>query len=285
MTEPRTLLFPLGDGGDEEHRLAGALEAARTLNAHLRVMHSTLEPNALLPRDIAVPAAVLATLDQALEQHASRDNSRLGALFAEACKARGIELLEGTPEGDGVSASWFEARGVRSALVAHHGKLADWVVASQPPDGRATASLQAAVMESGRPVLMLPRRLDAVSLDTVMVAWNASPQAARALAASLGLLRRAGRVLVATVAGEGSRVPSASEMVGYLAGHGIAAGAVDAGGGGPAAGAALLELAARDGVSLLVMGAYSSHKVRDLMLGSVTAHMLAHCPVPVLMAH
>ena len=284
MIEPRLLLLPLGDGGDEEDRISGALDVALALGAHLRVMHSVLQPHALLPSDIAVPDSALADLEDAMARHATRDIERLQALFARICAARGVEPLEAARAGDAKTASWFEARGVRSALVARHGKLADWLLVSQPPDGQPSASLEAAVTETGRPVLMLPRRLSGFGLDTVMVAWNASPQAARSLASAMALLRRADRVMVISTPDVDMRGPSVEEVADHLTLHGIAVEAQVLDASHAQAGPALLDKAAQEQANALVMGAYSTHKVRDLVFGSVTAHVVAHAGIPAFMA-
>ena len=119
-----------------------------------------------------------------MTQHASRDNARLRAVFEAVCAAEGVELGAAGSPASSTTASWFEARGVRSALVGRFGKLADWVLLSRTRDGRATASFQAALGDAGKPVLLLPRALPAFSLDTVLVAWDGSSEASRALSAA-----------------------------------------------------------------------------------------------------
>ena len=285
MDMPKLLLMPLGDGGDDADRLSAALRVAKALDAHLRVMHTVLEAQSLLPRDIALPKSMLADLDQAVTRHADRDSERLQALFAQLCTGEGVDLLDAADCSRGFSASWFEARGVRSALVARHGKLADWVVLSRPPGGRTTASFEAAVFESGRAVLIVPRRMESFTLDTLMIAWNGSPEAVRAIASALPLMNRARRVLLVTSRPGASRKPALSEVADYLALHGVAAETRILECDTATIGETLAGTAQAESVSILVMGAYSTHRVRDLMFGGVTRYLLEHCDLPLLMAH
>ena len=143
------------------------------------------------------------------------------------------------------------------------------------------------LLNCGRPVLLVPRsgRFPTVGKQ-VLVAWNGSTEAARAVTAALPLLRGAERVTLAVLgdsAGTLGESPGADIAL-YLARHGVNVEVLRR----PAAadpGAALLSLAAELGVDLLVMGAYGHSRFREMMLGGATRTVLAASPIPVLMAH
>ncbi|MES9944538.1 MAG: universal stress protein [Candidatus Thiodiazotropha sp.] len=283
MDFPKLLLMPLGDGGDDAERLSAALLVAKALNAHLQVMHTVLEPRSLLPKKMALPMGMLSDLDQAVTRHADRNSERLLTLFKQLCTERDVAFTDSVATGEGGSASWFGVRGVRSALVAQYGKLADWIVLSRPPGGQATSSFEAALSETGRPVLIVPRRMESFALDTVVVAWNCSREAVRAVAVALPVLQRAKRVLLLTCRANMRCEPQLDDLAGYLALHDVAAETriIDSGSGNT--GAVLNDAVKEESASMVVMGAYSSHRVRDLMFGDVTQYLLSSGKVPMLM--
>jgi nucleotide-binding universal stress UspA family protein len=283
MDFPKLLLMPLGDGGDDAERLSAALLVAKALNAHLRIMHTVLEPRSLLPKKMALPKGMLSDLDQAVTRHADRNSEQLLTLFKELCTQAEVPFAETASSGEGSSASWFGVRGVRSALVAQYGKLADWIVLSRPPGGHPTSSFEAAVSETGRPVLIVPRRMESFSLDTVVVAWNCSREAVRAVSVSLPVLQRANRVVLLTCRANIGCEPNLDELASYLALHNVATETRVLESGPANTGAVLNDAVKEVSASMVVMGAYSAHRVRDLMFGDVTQYLLSNGKVPMLM--
>ncbi|MES9969603.1 MAG: universal stress protein [Candidatus Thiodiazotropha sp.] len=283
MEFPKLLLMPLGDGGDHSERLNAALLVAKAMNAHLQIMHTVLEPRSLLPKKMTLPKGMLAELDQAVVRHADRNSERLFNLFKQLCKEADVDFTKKASTGEGCSASWFGVRGVRSALVAHYGKLADWIVLSRPPGGHPTSSFEAAVSETGRPVLIVPRRLESFALDTIVVAWNCSREAVRATTVALPVLQRAKRVLLLTCRAKRQCEPRLEELTNYLALHNVTAETRIIDAGSVNTGAVLNDAVKAESASMVVMGAYSSHRVRDLMFGDVTQYLLSKGKVPMLM--
>jgi nucleotide-binding universal stress UspA family protein len=150
--------------------------------------------------------------------------------------------------------------------------------------------LEAALFQSGRPILVLPhadRSQRVSSFGTVVVAWDHTRAAARALADAMPVLRRAKSVRLFTITNEKpiAQEPPALEVVSYLAAHGIqvAYDAVDADG-RDAATAIVDYLRAQSG-DLLVMGGYGHSRLQELVLGGATRDLLAHPPAPIFMSH
>jgi nucleotide-binding universal stress UspA family protein len=118
-----------------------------------------------------------------------------------------------------------------------------------------------------------------------LIAWNGSVESARAVAASLPLLKLATSVVVLTQAEGGPASADAPAMADYLAWHGIKATAVTCEARQTGVGAQLLGEVEQRKASLLVMGAYTHSRVRQMVFGGVTKHVLANARVPTLMAH
>lgn len=142
------------------------------------------------------------------------------------------------------------------------------------------------VLSSGRPVLIVPYagRFDTLA-GHVVVAWNESREAARAVNDAMPLLERARKVTVFQVDPEDEHGGAAAELARRLAHHGVRAEAHHTVSGGLAAGEVLLSTIADLAAECLVMGAYGHSRVRELTLGGVTRTVLAHMTVPVIMSY
>jgi nucleotide-binding universal stress UspA family protein len=174
------------------------------------------------------------------------------------------------------------------------GRLArrfDISVVAQAEPGKPPAReliIEAALFGSGRPVLIVPYvQQDALKLDRVMVCWDGSRNAARALADAMPFLMRAKAVEVVVVMGEKgkSREIPGADIAHHLARHGlkvelreIVAGDLDIAN-------TILSHAADAGSDLIVMGGYGHSRLREFILGGVTRGLLASMTVPTLMSH
>jgi nucleotide-binding universal stress UspA family protein len=120
----------------------------------------------------------------------------------------------------------------------------------------------------------------------VMIHWNCSTEQARATACAMPLLQTAQRVTVLSVSG-GQTVPgpSAEQLLKHLQHNGIAAKPMTVGLEGKNTGEAILRAAKAEGCDLLVKGAYTQSRFRQMIFGGATSHILAKAELPVLMAH
>jgi nucleotide-binding universal stress UspA family protein len=146
-------------------------------------------------------------------------------------------------------------------------------------------TLESALFESGRPVLIAPP-VPARSLATnILIAWNRSTEQARTMAFAMPLLRLAERITILTVEGSTVAGPSGIEMARSLAANGITAEPVTVTPGKISAGDAILAKAAELGSDLIIKGAYTQSRLRQMIFGGPTRHILAKAKIPVLMAH
>ncbi len=171
------------------------------------------------------------------------------------------------------------------------GRSADLLVLGRPgvdPENAAPATVHAAIHDCARPVMVAPPDPHARRLSSIVVAWNGSAQAARAVEYALPFLSRANKVTI-LIAGAAPDAVSAPLLVRHLGRHGIAAtvDTVDPGTvSGRARGRALLGYVGDCNADLLVMGAYGRGQFSSFLgLGGATGKVISSCPVPVLMAH
>lgn len=273
----KTLLVHLDAGARRTERLEFAFETAEAHDAHLVGLFALDAPY--------VPPHVAGIVGQAL-----RDSERENRARAEADARAEFERVA-SRRGAGRS-EWRPARGDALDAICLHARYADVVIAGQPEGDGDRQSLHRGfagdlLLAAGRPVLFVPYagRFRRVA-ERVMVAWNASREASRAVADALPALRLAKHVDVVVfgnLAGHGE-VPGA-DLALYLARHGIKANASAHPGGGLDVGAQILSRAADTGADLIVMGGYGHSRLREYVMGGATRTLVDSMTVPVLMAH
>lgn len=274
----KTILLPLLSHPDAtpDWAIATADELAVRLDARLCAMTSVIHipdvSNALARRLTSADAAI------AWENHASRANAdaverRFSAITGSAEPARQSEVE---------SSNFF----VNAEPIAAHARLFDLSIVPvyDHPDTRSIA--EALIFASGRPTLLLPQTNMPIWRH-VMVAWNGSREAARALAAAIPLCRIADTVRIVTIAGDKdlSEDLSPDAVKQYLHHHGVVCDCDEIAANGKDAGEALLAHAAAAGASLLVMGAFGHSPMREFVFGGATATILGNVELPVLLSH
>jgi len=171
------------------------------------------------------------------------------------------------------------------------GRFASLVVIGRPgadDENISPETVKAAIYDCARPVVIAPPDLKAGPIASIVVAWNGSSQAARAVGSALPFLAKAGKVTVLAAGAEPEDV-GAPLLMRNLGRRGIAATVDTAKFGtltGRGRGRALLAYAKDKGADLLVMGAYGHGQLSNFLgLGGATAKVIASCPIPLLLAH
>jgi nucleotide-binding universal stress UspA family protein len=147
-------------------------------------------------------------------------------------------------------------------------------------------TLESALFESGRPVLISPPTSPHTLATNVLIAWNCSTEQARTMADAMPLLRLAERITICTVEGATVAGPSGEQMARSLKLNGINAEPITLKPAGKRnAGETLLAKAGELGCDLIIKGAYTQSRLRQMIFGGTTRHILANAKLPVLMAH
>lgn len=202
--------------------------------------------------------------------------------FRAATKARGGRV------------EWRSAMDFPTRFVLAQARCADIIVSSgQSPafsDTFALASPKDLVMQAGRPLLVVPDKVNWLDLRSVLVAWKDTPESRRALADALPMLRKARDVTIVEVPERDDDrsvvMAGVMDVVAWLARHGIAATAQVSEAGEGKTAAAQLEKVAGDVVAgLIVAGAYGHSRFRELILGGVTEYLVTQSIRSVLLSH
>lgn len=214
-------------------------------------------------------------------------NAALSAekLFAATASVHGFEVSRKHGKGLDLRALWREKLGTPDKLMPLIGPVNDLLVVSRPGKSGSRKGwlvLMAALLDSGLPVLVLPQKKVSVPCRHVAIAWNRGPQEAQAVHAVLPILLQADKVTLITAGKDPRHGPTAREMADYLRCHGVNADELKAEGeGGPA----LVKAAKQAGADVLVSGAYTKGRIRQMLFGGVTEHLIWNTGFPVILKH
>jgi nucleotide-binding universal stress UspA family protein len=277
----KTILVPI-----EQHDLMNAtLETALLL---ARKFDSYIEGFALRVEFPAVFAIgdVGAVPIPALEQDIAENEQRSRGLFENFMQARGVPRAG---DAKALSNGWLDNAHEGDHFVGSYGRVFDVIVLGKPgsdPKGPRMTTLEAALFESGRPVLIAPPSPQPQMGTNVLIAWNCSTEQARVTAFAMPILKRASRVVVLTVEG-GAAVPgpTGEQLCRYLQLNGVPAKPLSVGLDGRLTGEAILAHAKALGCDLLIKGAYTQSRLRQMIFGGTTRYIMSNAELPVLMAH
>lgn len=255
----RKVLLPLTGSAGAEAALATAFLIAGQWTAHMAVLHVAAD---------------------------ARHTHPLRVLTHRFLAERQVPIVETRADPATLSASFTSVTGRAQDLVAEQGRIADLTVMPHPTAGEASSSLalHGVLFDSGRPVVIAPPAPPATLGTRICLGWNGTAESASAVAAVLPWLERAQAVRILSAEGYQRRGPAAPELAQYLAAHGIEADWVMFRPINEVVGAGLLAAASAFGCDLLAMGAYSHSRLRQLILGGVTRHVLEHATLPVVMS-
>ena len=277
MSAVKSILAVISDAPVARASLSATLRCGSYFGATVDALHVRPDPVAALP--LAGEAMSGAMVDEMVA---------IAAREGEARAARGRALFnELVAANSGVSAQWLEESGIEEQVVAMRAARADFTVmprpcAESPPV--ALTTLNSVLMQSGRPVLVVPPGETPTGFAQIALFWNGSTEATRAVAGALPFLMRAERVTVLRVEEEEWFAPT-DDLEIYLERHGVKATIAKVLPKEGKTGRSLLARAAEAKADVMVMGAYTRSKVRQLILGSVTGYVMRNATLPVLLCH
>jgi nucleotide-binding universal stress UspA family protein len=186
------------------------------------------------------------------------------------------------------SFGWPREDPEEDSFIGSYGRVFDLIALGRPgpePQNPRTPPLEIALFDSGRPVLIVPAATPKTIGRNILIHWNRSTQQARTTAFAMPLLHKAEKVTVLMVEGGTVPGPSGEEAVHHLRRNGIKADAITVKPRTRSPGEVVLEHATSLGCDLLVKCAYTQSRLRQMIFGGATRHILSHATLPVLMAH
>lgn len=286
----RRLLLPLTGTAAGEAALSTALMVARMWNAHVHCLHVRVDARDVAPlAGEGLSGAMIEEMMAATERESGERAGRVRALFEKFVQGRDVTIAlsaESALKADGPTLSFESIAGREEDIVAQQSRLYDMAVVPHPEadeDVSSSDALHAVLFDSGRPVLIAPRQAPTSIGTRVCCAWNGTAESAAAVAAALPWLHHAEAVRILYSDDYQRRGPTAEGLQAYLRWHNITAEAEPFKPQTREVGAGLLGGARDFNADLLCMGAYSHSRLRQLILGGVTRHVLENADIPVLM--
>ena len=282
----RTLLTVIGDG-TATPVLETALLAARKFDGRIIGLNAlTTEYAVVFGGEMGF--SVSSEVDRTLEREGQERRDQARALFDNFMTRNNVSVTSAAAAPtQGVSAEWREESGRQNAVVGSLGRVFDLIVVERPAKlaSLAEATLEDALFESGRPVLMAPPRAPATIGERIVIAWNGSTETARTVAMSMPYLALARTVQVLSVEGAMQPGPSGDDLAAALRLRGIAATSRTVAASNRQAGEVFLTEARAVECDLLVKGAYTQSRLRQMIFGGATRHIIMEAEIPVILAH
>ena len=279
----KTILIPTED----HDAMPAVLEAARLMAT---VFDSYIEGFAVRPSPgtyVTVEPVSSLAISGAFESDTAKEAKAAFEAFMQAHKVPPGGQAPAT-----YSYGWPRADAAEDAYIGSYGRVFDLIVLGRPgpaPENPRMPPLESALFDAGRPVLIVPKAVPKIIGRNVLVAWNRSTEQAHTNAFALPLLQRADKVTVLTAEGGATTGPSGEDAALHLRRNGVKAEALTIPkterSSGEAIGELTLEHAASLGCDLVVKSAYTQSRLRQMIFGGATRHILANATVPVLMAH
>ena len=278
----KTILIPT----ERRESMSSALQTALLL---ARRFDSYIEGFALQPgisQFLAVDmGGSIAT--ESFRQESIEEAKKTKAMFEAFMQEHGVP--RSSQAASGLSFSWLDDAPEGEDIVGSYGRVFDLIVLSRPDAtslGLHRRALESGLFESGRPILLSPASPPKQIATNVLIAWNGSTEQTRAIAFAMPLLQQAERVKVLTIpGGAGVPGPSGEQLTRSLQRNGIPATPLTVELDGRSTGETILATAASQDCDLLIKGAYTQSRLRQLIFGGATRHILANATLPVFMAH
>jgi len=288
----KNILLPLNGSGDLESVMGIALEFAKRFEAHLSAVVVGSDPSevATLAGE-GLSAGMVSEMIDAAANEAQRRAIEVRAYFDALMRQNAIERYSpssaSSPPSEHVSASLDVLDGSEHDAITWRARLADMTLVpflATDADPRASETLHAILFDSGRPLVIAPPKPPKSVGKRIAIAWNGTPESSLALRCTLPWAKTAEAVQILTSPTYQRRGPEAEDVLAYLRLHGISATArtfepIDR-----SVGSGLLTAAQEFEADMLSMGAYSHSRLRQMILGGVTRHILENANLTVLMS-
>lgn len=281
----RAIMVPLSRGSDWQL----LSEAAATLTAKFKADVTGLfvrrDPKSAIPLlGEGLTADMIQQMCDATETEGLRFAGEAEAVFTSAMEAASVSLSSENTAG---GAHWRVVAGDIIDHVGRNARTADFSICERPAEKFSAQSeiFNDLVFRSGRSVLMVPQAASTPSLDHVLVAWNGRAECARAVGGALPILRKAKSVSILQVGDLGEDRPPLEHIARYLTIHGIQSTHIHEPAGSLSVGEAVYQKAQDIGADSIVIGAFSTARWRELILGGVTRYLIENSDIAIYMSH
>lgn len=275
----KKIFMPIGGGDELEERIRGALLVVKYFNVHLDILYSI----PCFDMIHQLPYNLQEEFEKFTKQEEKIDVKEFRDIFEKLCDDMDINISKSSLK-EYPSVHILYQHGDRGNMVEKESKYYDLVIAASPPNGIATRTFEAAVLHSGKSVIMIPRVMTKFNIKSIIIGWNNSQEASRAITSSLDLLKQADKVHIVSSEEYSPEKKELEKLSSYLLEHDINA-TLELVKTTIHPGEALLKAAKNGNYDLIVAGAYGHKGLKELMFGGATSFLLKNSDIPVFMSH
>lgn len=284
----KTILVPLSGLPGRGQWLDAVVKRSREWGAHVEAIHVAMDPrDSVAYVGEGMTSAMIGDVMAVAERESDERRQQAQQVFDDTCQRNNVTISDQSESGPG-TAHFTIVTGREEDVMASRGRLADLIFVRRPESGGEevtfSVTLEAALLDTGRPVLILPPSAPVDFGSSIVIYWNGTAEAGRAMNYAMPFMEKAKKVIVVEVDSESHSGPGMVDVVKYLAWHGVNAERTEIERRGSDS-ESLLASTSSVGADMLVMGAYTRSRLRRLVFGGVTRDMLTRSSVPVLMAH
>lgn len=284
----KSIMLPLTRESDADALAAVAAPLAKHFDAKVTGLFVRRDPKHAIPLlGEGLTADMIQDMCDATEREGMRYAAEAEAAFSAAMEAAAVPIDDGSAASAGARAAWRVIVGDVNVHVGRCARTADFSICERP-QGKNSAQAEIfneLVFRSGRSVLMVPDTHKGPLFDKILIAWNGRAECARAIGGALPLLSSAGSVHLLQIGDIGEDRPALGDIAAYLADHGVASEQIHEPGGNMSVGEAVHKKAMEIGADTIVIGAFSTARWRELILGGVTRHLIETSQIPIYMSH
>jgi len=285
----KVIMVPVSNRPESKTALQVSFDLAARLNANIVACH--MRPHRSIDKDYKPTGLPLfgsanrQWLDELNTKSSKSAAHEAKQAFTEVAQRFDFKISQRAGGIAGGSAQWQEKVGSPDRLMAILGPVADLSVTSRPATSGNVGRmfLLSALMHTGRPVLVLPPKLAKAPGRRVTIAWNQSPEVCQIVSSCMPILQGADSVNIVACGRQDGLGPKASQLKGYLKNWGVTANVLTTRGKDEEA--ELMKAYRETKSDLLMMGAYSRSRFREVVFGGMTEYMLWHAKVPVVIQH
>jgi nucleotide-binding universal stress UspA family protein len=279
----------MASGADAASAIDVAFQLAKRSNGHVTGLHVSGDPIANMPSVVEGMAERMIIMEFQKARDRLETNERVSReTFTEACARHGGTMVEVPAPSPGVTATWRVTPGRPEKILAEQARVHDVLIGGATGNtvgDKALEVIETALFDAGRPVLVVPRTTPASIGKNILIGWNRTANAARAVMAAMPLITSAEKVEICHVNTGAKPGPSPEDLAASLAWHGVDASVRHIQAGGAPVSDLIMTEAANTGGDLVIMGAYSHSRMQEFVMGGVTRHALRHVVTPLLMMH
>ena len=284
----KSILLPLTSQTADQHVMRIAGQFAFQFRATLKALFVRADPRSAVPfMGEGLTADMIKDLSDATEREGLAQANVAFKNYSAIMEDLGVHLTETAQKTETATARWQVAAGQISDYIGRRARTADLAICAQPnsdvPDSQDI--FHDLIFRSGRPVMIVPEKCSEAPGRHIIIAWNGRAEGARAIGAALPLLWSAEKVTLLQIGDPDPDRPTLEDAADYLKDHGVSP-LLEARKKGSKGTGEEIHAAAKDlQADMIVIGAYSHSRWREMILGGVTRHLIGKSELPVFMSH